>query len=85
MTARTFRKRPIEIQAIQWTGENCDDVFAFLGYEHEPHEEPIAEVTIGTLEGDMAASPGDWIIKGIRGEFYPCKPEIFAATYEEVM
>lgn len=41
-------------------------------------------ITIRTLEGDMTASPGDWIIRGVQGEFYPCKPDIFEATYEPV-
>lgn len=45
---------------------------------------PDGKAYIPTLEGDMAANPGDWIIKGVKGEFYPCKPDIFEATYEKV-
>ena len=46
---------------------------------------PLGELYIPTLEGTMTAKPGDWIIKGVKGEFYPCKPDIFDATYEEVL
>ena len=79
-----FRKKPVVIDALKWTGANADEVQAFLaqgpysaaGYVKGRY------VDIGTLEGLMVASPGDWIIKGVKGEFYPCKPDIFAATYE---
>ncbi len=76
-----FRKKPIVIEAIMWTGENASEVQDFIGdfgYVKGRY------VDIGTLEGLMVASPGDWIIKGIKDEFYPCKPDIFEATYEEV-
>lgn len=82
-----FRKKPVVIEAIQFTGSNTFEVFGFIGCDYlvsnvDIHgtDHPI----IHTLEGDMTASPGDWIIKGVAGEFYPCKPEIFAATYEQV-
>ncbi|MDQ3580003.1 MAG: hypothetical protein M3443_20880 [Actinomycetota bacterium] len=90
MTAPTFRKKPVEIQAIQFTGEptNFDNVCTFLGEQQHGHREeefgPNAHVLIYTLEGEMRASVGDWIIRGVKGEFYPCKPDIFAATYEPV-
>lgn len=80
-----FRKRPVEIDAVQWTGENVADVATLFGDGRvlvtatHPHR-----VVIQTLEGEMLASPGDYIIRGIAGELYPCKPEIFAATYEAV-
>jgi hypothetical protein len=88
MAARTFRKKPVEIQAIQFTGEpnNFDDVCTFLGEQQHGHREerygPDAHMVIYTLEGEMRASVGDWIIRGVQGEFYPCKPDIFDATYE---
>lgn len=76
-----FRKKPVVIEAIQWTGANPSEVTAFRGgaclYDADG---PIIE----TLEGDMKTMPGDWIIKGVKGEFYPCKPDIFEATYEAV-
>ena len=78
-----FRKKPIVIEAICWTGDNVDSVLRFdqsiLGpYWHKDHLE------IPTLEGRMTASVGDWIIRGVKGELYPCKPDIFEATYEPV-
>ena len=74
-----FRKKPVVIQAMQWNGPPDDAELArFAG-----HWVSIgAEVYITTPEGCMRVSPGDWIIKGVKGEFYPCKPDIFAATYE---
>ena len=79
-----FRKKPVVIEALLYTGKNCPDVAAFTN-DHVYCEgdckgdEPWA---ISTLEGVMEANPGDWIIRGVAGEFYPCKPDIFAATYE---
>jgi hypothetical protein len=75
-----FRKKPITIDAIQWTGDNIEEIGEFLSGVHWATAGRNA--VIPTREGDMAASPNDWIIKGIAGEFYPCKPDIFAATYE---
>lgn len=74
-----FTKKPVTIEAIQWLGDNADEILNFC---------PTAIVTsdtyvdIPTLEGAMQAQIGDWIIKGVKGEFYPCKPDIFALTYE---
>jgi len=75
-----FRKKPVVIEAIQWTGDNVEEIGEFLGMVHWATSGRNA--VIPTLEGDMVASPNDWIIKGVKGEFYPCKPDIFAATYE---
>ena len=75
-----FRKKPVEIEAIQFVG-NFDEIELFVGGDAEFRN---GELVIATLEGPLKASPNDWIIKGIKGEFYPCKPDIFAATYEEV-
>ena len=78
-----FRKKPVVIEAVQWTGENGKQVFDFLNWRNASHDERNG-LRIHTLEGDMQADVGDWIIKGIHGEFYPCKPSIFAESYQEV-
>ncbi len=80
-----YRKKPVVIEAIQFTGSNCIECLAFMGDRlgvecSEVHTTDCP--VIHTLEGDMTASPGDFIIRGVKGEFYPCKPDIFAATYE---
>ena len=86
MTPRFFRKRPVVIEAVQWTGRNVAEISIFTeGESRLAHPDLIVPIlVIHTLEGDHLASPGDWIISGIRNEFYPCKPDIFEQTYEEV-
>lgn len=79
---KLFRKKAIVIQAIQFTGENLDEVFAFIGEARNAYAIQ-GGIVIETLEGNHKASINDWIIKGVKGEFYPCKPDIFAATYEQ--
>ena len=83
---RKYRKKPVEIEAIQWTGENRKEVFEFCSkmYIHYIPGSDVPELRVQTLEGSMIASIGDYIIKGIKGEFYPCKPDIFHLTYDEV-
>jgi len=77
-----FRKKPIVIDAIQWNGGNLSEV-ATLGGAREYEQEFTEDyLIIHTLEGDMKADKGDWIIKGVSGELYPCKPDIFEKTYE---
>lgn len=80
-----YRKKPVVIEALQWTGkfDRNMSLFVFGKAEIKGTEEPY-EMIIHTLEGDMKASVGDYIIKGVNGEFYPCKPDIFAKTYERV-
>ena len=78
---KKFRKKPVTIEAIQWTGKNLSEIDNFVGGSIANKSTILI---IHTLEGDMEASMGDYIIKGINGEFYPCKPDIFAKTYEEV-
>ena len=78
-----FRKKPVVIEAILWDGENIRAVMDFLGWRNAEHDERHG-LSIRTLEGTHHASIGDWIIKGVAGEFYPCKPDIFFATYESV-
>lgn len=87
-----FRKKPVEIEAIQWTGDNLDEAVSFCAgnASYELMARGNAELVISTLEDgeDRVAkhvgSRGDWIIRGVQGEFYPCKPDIFEATYEPV-
>lgn len=79
--AMKFRKKPVVIEAVQWLGNNLPELIAFIG-ERPPTD--ASGLFINTLEGQMFASPGDWIIKGVAGEFYPCKPDIFQQTYEQV-
>lgn len=90
--AQKFRKKPVVIEAIQWTGSNLKQVIAFTGLNHsakkwtwEEYEQVVKTdgLKIFTLEGKMNADINDFIIKGVKGEFYPCKPEIFEATYEK--
>ena len=103
-TPQKFRKKPVEIEAMQFTGSPTEAHRVYEWIESntlgsfEPlsvleKREPTPEsgvsinpatggLLIATLEGVMEASPGDWIIRGVQGEFYPCKPDIFAVTYE---
>lgn len=91
--AKKYRKKPVVIDAIQLHGGNEDAVLRFIyGEKYRdlaiatlPEGAPAdARIAISTLEGTMYASEGDFIIKGVSGEFYPCKPDIFRMTYEEV-
>ena len=89
-----YRKKPVEVDAIKWTGYNISEVKDFVGesllYEiydgaWQVGKAPVmVDMKIKTLEGNMSVSIGDYIIKGIQGEFYPCKPDIFEQTYEPV-
>lgn len=87
-----FRKKPIEITAVQlrwdtWS-EMCEHAGVGLLSEGKPEgihrDDGKIEMGIPTLEGLMVASENDWVIRGIQGELYPCKPDIFAATYDMV-
>lgn len=82
-----YRKKPVVIDAIQWTGNNFKEVTDFFGEFKRWHISDVVEVEsifIDTLEGRHEARKGDWIIKGVKGEFYPCKPDIFEQTYEKI-
>lgn len=78
---RKFRKKPIIIEAIQYT-DHPAPILAWLGSSKCQLDDD--GLVIQTLEGVHEVTLGDWIIKGIKGEFYPCKPDIFEATYEQV-
>ena len=91
-----FRKKPVVIDAIQYDGDNYEEIKNFtdnkvkieksIGGSEDGGGYPqlYVKLTIPTLEGVFHVRKGDWIIKGVRGEFYPCKPDIFQETYEEV-
>lgn len=77
MSVKRYTKKPVQVEALEYTQENIREVMSFVG---------TCQITdfgiyIPTLEGKMLARPGDYIIKGVEGEFYPCKPQIFKATY----
>lgn len=79
-----FRKKPVVIEAMQFNDGNKNQVFNWVTCNTYPDWDASGNpvLKIQTLEGDMIAQLGDWIIKGVKGEFYPCKADIFAATYE---
>lgn len=121
--ATKYRKKPVEIEAMQWLGAPTPEILpsatrvidwvlgaggtaryhedgrklaapdCFYAGGHAvwrycpscPYSDEPEHIAIDTLEGTMRALPGDWIIRGVQGEFYPCKPDIFVATYEEVL
>lgn len=84
VTCGRFRKRPVVVEAMRFTAEDKNRVFNWITCNRYPDwdDHGAETIKIQTLEGDMTASLGDWIIKGVKGEFYPCKPDIFEATYE---
>lgn len=88
----TYQKRPVQVKALQWTGQNRHEIEAFCGYdkvefkwdENEGDHSIFLHLFIKTLEGTMEASQTDYIIQGVQGEFYPCKEDIFLQTYERI-
>jgi len=89
-----FRKKPVVIEAIQWEGDNLRQIIDFTGLHQsankwtwQEYEQVVKRdgLKIFTLEGKMNADIGDFIIKGVNGEFYPCKPDIFEKTYEPII
>lgn len=82
-----YRKKPVVIEAIQWTGLNLKEIMEFVGKDLECNiidTVPYVFMKIHTLEGAHECATGDFIIKGVNGEFYPCKADIFEKTYEEI-
>ncbi len=89
-----YKTKPCEIEAVQWTGLNLEDIKEFVGENllyniidtawQVGKGVPHVLMQIKTLEGNVRADKGDYIIKGLRGEFYPCKPDVFKKKYEEV-
>lgn len=76
-----YKTKPCEIEAIQWTGNNLDEIIDFV---KDDSWFWLKDLYIHTLEGDMKANVGDYIIKGLRGEYYPCKPDVFVKKYEVI-
>lgn len=93
-----YRKKPVEIEAVLWTGKNLREIITFTDGKEPDTSSVIAMdkwqdyewlvknegLKIFTLEGNMMANVGDYIIKGVQGECYPCKPDIFELTYDKV-
>lgn len=79
---KRYKKKPVVIEAIQYTRKNTEECVKFCGKDFICFDEN--EILIKTLEGQHRALLGDYIIKGVKGEVYPCKPDIFEMTYEEV-
>lgn len=84
-----YKKKPVVIEAFQLPGLDDENVQPFLDWAVSVGCPVVGSerdgcLAINTLEGVMIAEPNDWIIKGVKGEFYPCKPDIFAVTYERV-
>lgn len=80
-----FRKKPVVIEAVQYAGNNVKEIETFIGKSLRMAyaSDDVKYLYINTLEGEMQVDPMDWVIKGVKGEFYPCKPDIFEATYEK--
>lgn len=78
-----YRKKPVVVEAMLFTGNNFGEIGKFVGFDAQIVGRE-KRLEIKTLEGVMEAKPGDYIIKGVNGEFYPCKPDIFEKTYELV-
>ncbi len=82
-----YRKKPVEIEAVQWKGSNGEECLAFLGKSFGGFTDRFSDdddIIVLTLEGQHIASCYDYLIRGVKGEHYPCKPDIFAMTYEPV-
>lgn len=81
-----YRKKPVVIEAVQFIGSSYQEVCDFIGKELSKHYNigGVVSLIIPTLEGNLKADKYDYIIKGVNGEFYPCKPDIFEKTYEKV-
>lgn len=91
-----YRKKPVVVEAVRWTGSNLEEIRNFVGSDlieecvelfdiKRTLKEMLVDIAIDTLEGTMRVDYVDYIIKGVKGEFYPCKPDIFLKTYEEVI
>lgn len=80
-----FRKKPVVIEAVQYDGSNITELWDFAGADKVYGPTEVNSLPfVMTLEGNMTISVGDFLIKGVKGEFYPCKPDIFEQTYEAV-
>ena len=82
---KKYRKIPVEVDVLQYTGDNIKQCLAFcIRARLQDSHKLLPNLIINTLQGDMLCNINDYIIKGVLGEFYPCKPEAFKKTYQEV-
>lgn len=79
-----FMKKPVVVEAIQYTGENEEEIKEFLGEYFKASVPSACYMIISNFRGDMTISKGDYVVHGVDGDFYPCKPDIFEKTYEPV-
>lgn len=79
---KQYKKKPVIISAVKWTGDNIKEISSFTDNKAMIKNNTLI---IPTLEGTMAAEIGSYIIRGVHGEFYPCKSNIFEETYEEIL
>jgi hypothetical protein len=82
---RKYIKKPIVIDAVQWNDNNLTEILTFCPDCFSYQKDNVPVLMINTLEGPMKASIGDYIIKGVKDEFYACKPDVFLMTYDEVI
>lgn len=85
---KKYRKKPVIVEAVRHLPENTLEMYQFIGdnfyIDFCNGACQLGDLIIKTLDGDMRCNLGDWIIKGVRGEFYPCKPDVFEKVYEEI-
>jgi hypothetical protein len=80
-----YRRRPTIIEAVQFTGTNTVEIAGLLGWSYSGGEDEYCDsIIIETLNGDVTVPVGEWVIKGVAGEGYPCRDDIFRATYDAV-
>lgn len=91
-----YCKKPVVVEAVKWTGKNHREMWDFLTGKTDEclstvgetfyidHDKVVGGLIIKTLEGEHIANIGDYIIRGVKGEYYPCKPDVFNITYERV-
>lgn len=83
--SKKYVKKPVIIEALLWTGKNLNEMIHFIGKHLDfKYEYDVRRLYIKTLKGELHVSVGDYIIKDANGAFYPCKPDIFKQTYEEI-
>lgn len=86
-----FKKKPVVIEAIQFTRKSFNDIVKWIDaerttmveWDYDPKIDDDTYIVIKTLEGNMKVNLTDWVIRGVKGEFYPCRDDIFRMTYEE--
>lgn len=81
---KVYRKKPVEVEAVEWTGSNLDEILEWAGNAVSVHPGNDTELSVVTNHGSTTASAGDYIIKSPADEFYPCTKEVFVATYDVV-